>query len=304
MALWGMLWWLGATLPLANVYPLWSGQRAVLGSVGLGIALVGVLAPAHPLLLVPLVAVRLATFAASPAGAGRISEIPPPGIEGDFPHVERLQRLVRETRSVLARHVPQLLPGARVGMHHFPLMSRHAFAGDAALHVWYRDSTLSWMSDEEYRHAPDARLAGFLEYESRGEPQIVFLGASAMRAQIAAEQSMASGRWPEALAALARADSLQDEPNAAVFGATTQAERSLCLFVLGRPGEAEGQARRALELWAENPYSRGTLARIFLRGGRYAEAWSVLTAQLQLYPQDEDARAMLEHLRGAAAPAR
>jgi tetratricopeptide (TPR) repeat protein len=267
--------------------------------VGLGIALVGLLGSVRPLLLLPLVALRLYAFALSPAGEGRISEQPPLGVDGDFPHLERLQRLTHETRALLAARLPHPAPGTRVGYHHFPPMSRHAFAGDAALRVWYGVPSLAWVGIDEFRAHPDSAVAGFVEYESGAAPQLAFVDSDALRSQMAAEAPMGSARWPEALAALARADSLQRDPAAAVFRATTEALRSVCLLMLGQEAEAERQARHALEQWDGNQYSRYTLARLAIGRQRYAEAEALLTSQLALYPEDAGSRELLTRLRAA-----
>ena len=299
--LWGTLWWVAATLPLSGVYPLWSAQRAVLASVGLGVLLVGLLGTAHPLLLAPLVALRLVAFAMSPGGVGRVTEQPPPGIEGDFPHVERLQRLTHETRALLEKRVPAPHPGARFGQHHYPGMTGHAFAGDLALQVWYGDTTLAWTSFEEFRRNPEMDLVGFVEYRSRGVPELSFVETAAMRAQLAATQPMEAARWADALALLERAESLQQDTTAVVFRATTRSQRSVCLLMLGRAAEAEGDALDALEWWPENPYSRFTIAQLMIARKQYADAERMLAAQVQLYPEDATSRGLLSQLRAAGA---
>jgi hypothetical protein len=304
LLLWGALWWVAATLPLAGVYPLWSAQRAVVASVGLGVLLVALLGSAHPILLLPLFALRLVAFAMSPGAVGRVTEQPPPGIEGDFPHVERLQRLTRETRTLLAKHVPAPHSGARFGQHYFPGMTGHAFAGDQALHVWYRDTTLAWMRFDEFRRRPETLLVGFVEFQTRGTPELAFVETGAMRAQLAATVPMDAGRWADALVLLARADSLQQDTTARVFRATTRAQRSVCLLMLGRAAEAERDATGALEWCPENPYSRYTLAQLMVARGRYRDAEGMLAEQLRLYPEDSGSRELLAQLlvaRGAGA---
>ena len=299
MLLWGFLCWVAASAPLAGVFPLWSAQRAVLASIGVGVLLVGFLGSAHRLLLLPLVALRFFAFAMSPGAVGRVTELPPPGIEGDFPHVERLQRLTHETRVLLATRVPAPHHGARFGQHHFPSMTGHAFAGDLALHVWYRDTTLAWTSFEEFRRHPEMDLAGFVEYRSQGMPELSFVETAAMRAQLAAAEPMEAGRWSDALARLASAEALQRDTTAVVFRATTLAQRSVCLLMLGRTAEAEKDASDALEWWPQNPFSRFTLAQLMIAQKRYLDAEGMLADQLRLYPEDSTARELLSQLRAA-----
>jgi hypothetical protein len=301
LVLWGAAWWVASSVPLVDVYPLWSGQRGLYGSVGLGVALTGLLASAHPLLLVALVALRLCTFALSPVGPAAITAEPPAGAEGQFPHVARLQRMARETRTVLRDRFPSLPRGSIVGQHNMPALSRHAFAGDAALQVWYRDSTLHWLSFDDFHRHQETPLAAFVEYQPHGARPIALVEVEAMRGLLASEPLMGAARWAEAIATLERADSLQRDPAATVFLAQTAGHRAECQMMLGQVVAAEGAARRALGLWPEIPYARSTLAQLWMAQGRYAEAKTVLEMQLRLYPDDQDARALLDQLARAGA---
>ena len=155
----------GAVAPLAEVHPSWSAQRVVYASAGAGVALTSLLAPAHGLLLVPLVALRLATFAWAPAGSDRVPATPPEaGGEFDFRHFARLQWTTRHTRDVLRERLPRPTPGAVVGQYHFPQLSRHALGGDASLRTWYADRTLAWVTFEQYRASP-RDVAGFVAFQ-------------------------------------------------------------------------------------------------------------------------------------------
>jgi len=265
------------------------------------VLLVALLGSAHPMLLVPLVALRLVAFAMSPGAVGRVTAQPPPGIEGDFPHVERLQRLTRETHVLLATRVRAPHRGARFGQHHYPSMTGHAFAGDLALQVWYRDTTLAWTSFDEFRRHPEMDLNGFVEYRSQGMPELSFVETAAMRAQLAAAEPMEAGRWADALAQLASADALQRDTTALVFRATTRAQRSVCLLMLGRTAEAERDASDALEWWPENPFSRFTIAQLMIAQKRYLDAEGMLAEQIRLYPEDSTARELLTQLRAGRA---
>ena len=70
---WGLAWFVAAVLPLAEVHPSWSAQRVVYASAGAGVALTALLAPAGAMLLVPLVALRLGTFAMSPGSTSAVA---------------------------------------------------------------------------------------------------------------------------------------------------------------------------------------------------------------------------------------
>jgi tetratricopeptide (TPR) repeat protein len=132
-------------------------------------------------------------------------------------------------------------------------------------------------------------------------PELSFVETAAMRAQLAAAEPMEAGRWADALAQLASADALQRDTTALVFRATTRAQRSVCLLMLGRTAEAERDASDALEWWPENPFSRFTIAQLMIAQKRYLDAEGMLAEQIRLYPEDSTARELLTQLRAGRA---
>jgi len=297
LAAWGLAWFLLASASLAETYPSWSAQRCVFGAAGLGVALAALLGAVHPALLAPLVALQLALFAASPAAPRAITTDPVEAGEFDFRHFVRLERITREVRELLAARLPTLPHGARVAQHNLPLRSEHVFADSRALQTWYRDSTLRWVRFDEFARDPALPVAGLVEYQPHGSPQFAFVEPDAMRALLAASERARAADCAGALAALARADAAQRDTAARIFFATTAAKRAVCLQALGRGGEAEAAARRALALWPENPDSRYTLASLRLGERRYAEAETLLVTQLTMFPNDRGAAELLERTR-------
>lgn len=303
--LWGVAWFVAAAAPLAEVHPSWSAQRVVYASAGAGIALTALLAPANAALLVPLVALRLATFALSPGATSLIPAAPPEaGHEFDYRHFARLQWITRHTRDVLREKLPHPAAGTVVGQYQVPLMSRHTLGGDASLRSWYRDRTLSWVTFEQYRLAPRA-VAGFVAFQP-GEPhEFVWLEGEAMAAMVAGSEQVRAARWPEALARFEQAETLQRDTTARLFLGAVLAKQAVCHSALGEPERAEALATRALAWWPENPDSRYTLAERRLAARRYAEAETLLVEQLLRYPGDSGARTLLERVRNEAlGPAR
>jgi hypothetical protein len=297
---WGAAWFLAAVVPLAEVHPSWSAQRVVYASAGAGVAAVSLLAPAHVALLVPLVALRCVTFGLSPAGSDRVAALPPSaGQEFDFRHFARLQWMTRHTRDVLRERLPRPAAGTVVGQYQFPQLSRHTLGGDASLRTWYRDSTLSWITFDHYRSAP-RDMAGFVAFQPDAPRPFVWIGSGAVAALVEGSERIRAARWPEALAAFQRADSLVGDTSAVWFRGAAAAKQAVCWSALGEPALAESFAKRALAWWPENPDSRYTLAERRVAERRYAEAETLLIQQLIRFPQDEGSRALLERARAEA----
>jgi tetratricopeptide (TPR) repeat protein len=245
------------------------------------------------------VALKLFLFAASPAAPRTITAEPVDAGEFDFRHFARLERLVHEARTTLTTRFPALPHGAIVSQHQLPLLTEYAFAGSRALQVWYRDSTLQWVRFTDFEHDPHAPVVGVLEYEPRGPRQVALVEGDAVRGLFTASDRARTSDWAGALAALDHADSVQRDTAAAVFFATTAAKRALCLESLGRGADAEASAHRALALWPRNPDARYTLAELRLGERRYAEAETLLIAQLTMFPADRGAAELLERTRAA-----
>ena len=298
LALWGAAWFAASCVPLVEVYPIWSAQRAVFASAGAGVMVVALLASAAPMALAPLVALRLFTFATGPAASSALPETVA-GSEADFDmrHLSRLQSFARRTRDLLRERYPALPPGSVIGDHHLPFLTRHALAGDRALQVWYRDTTLRWLGFEEFRGATATPVAAFVEYQPIERHPLALVDGAAMRELLEASEHMRGSVWNEALAALGRAESAQRDRAALVFLGTLASKRAVCLSAIGRPGEAERSARRGLELWSGNPDSRYTLAELRFAEGAHARAETLLIEQLTLHPTDAGSIELLDRVR-------
>lgn len=295
---WGLAWFLAASAALTEVYPAWAPYRAVFAGVGFGVAVTALLAAAHPALVAGLVGLRLLAFSVSPGPPATITaaqEIT--GAVYDFSQLVRLERLVRETRGVLTTRFARLPRGAVVVRHAMPTTTYFAFSGDRALQVWYRDSTLRWLSFDEFRRDPHRRVAAIVEWQPPGGPQMATVAPDAMRALLEGMEHLARSEWVFALAALDRAESLQDDPTARLFLGTVLSKRALCLFAVEQPEAADRAARAALALWPENPDSHFALARLRLDDGAPEQAEAHLDSLLSLYPDDRGARDLLEEIR-------
>jgi len=297
IAIAGTLWCAAATAPLVAVYPIWSPQRVVYGSLGAGAALAAFLGAAHPALLAGLVAIRLTLFALAPAPPARISNLPPErGAFIDFERLVRVQRMAAETRAALAQRYPTLPHGARVGLFNPPIMASYAFGESRALQTWYRDTTLQWVRyDEMYRH-PRLPLAAVVTYQADGDPQVLLIDPVSFGHYLLAGRRVQQNDWQAALNELALADST-------TYGRTPQYQgmiagrRAFCWLGLGLPVESGREARRSLALWPYVSDARYTLASLLGLSGKRTEAEAQLDTLLRHHPEEErTARALRDSL--------
>ena len=300
--LWGLAWFLVFAMGLTAIYPIWAPYRAAFGAIGLGVALVAWLGAGEPWLIAPLVALRLATVAASQGPPPLVSSsAPESGAFIDFERLVRLQRLMIDTRTTLQAAFPTLPHGARVGQHYMPRGALYAFEGDKALQIWYRDTTVRWVPFTAYRSDPGLRLATIVEYQPHRAPQAALVEPAAMRALLEAADRIARSDWAGALARLGRADSLQRDAGAAVFRATVASKRALCRLELGAADDAAREARHGLDLWADNFDSRYVLASVALARDQLDEAEAQLDTLLAASPGDSSAAQLLRTVRATRA---
>lgn len=300
---WGGAWFLLASAALTTIYPHWLPNRSQFGSVGFGIAAAAVLEAAHPALLAALVAGRIALLALSPGPTVHVAEAAPQsGAFVDFARLTRLQRLMRDTRTVLRSRHPTLPAGATVVWHFFPLEAEYAFGGPRALRAWYRDSTLQWMRFSDYSHLPEPPPAAIVEYQPDRAPQVALVDPPAMRALIEASGFIRGAQWDSARVALDRAQAFQSDSNAAIFVGQVLSKRALCQLNLDALAAAEQDAAGALGLWPRNPDSRYVLARVWLHERRLDEAAAQLDTLLAEHPDDRGAAALRDSVRAARAP--
>jgi hypothetical protein len=250
---WGGAWFLAATAALTQVFPAWAPYRAIYGGIGLGAAMVILCGNGHALALAGLVALRLATFAISPGPPARVTAAATEhGAAFDFERLVRLERLVRDVRVALRTHAPSLPHGARVGWRYLPRLSEYAFIGDKALQVWYRDTTLRWITAAEITAHPERPLATIVEFEPDRAMQAVIVEPEAWRRCMEAANLSKVGQFAAALTALDAADSLQRDRDADVFLGLINGMRGRLLVALDRYDEAEAAARAGMARWREN----------------------------------------------------
>ena len=297
-SLWGMGWALAASATLATIYPLWAPARSLFGSIGLGFALAGALHAAHPVLPAALIAVKLAAFGLAPGPPQEIAALPEErGAFTDFVKVARLQRLMVETRETLRGRYPRLTPRATIGQLNMPRAASYAYGGSKALQVWYRDTTLRWVTFEEFSEHPELPLTTVVQFQSGLPPQVALVETEALRGWRRAYSLMGRGEFPAALEAIDRADTLQTDRGARTFIANLAGMRAICLTTLGQPEAAEREALRGLDLWPENPESKLALAEIWTRRGELSRAEGLLGEVLADQPGHPVARMMLEQVR-------
>ena len=300
---WGGAWFAIATATVLPIYPLWSPSRSVSASLGFGAACVATVGAAGPAPLAALTALRVACFALSPGPPPTITTLAPAtGAFLDFEHLVRLQRLMRETRQALEARYPSLPPGARVAQHDMPRLAEYAFGGNQSLRLWYRDTTLSWVSFADFERDPGLPVATVVEFQPASRPQIALVDAPAMREFFAARAPLAAADWDAALGCLARADSLQRDRHAGVFLGLTSGYRADALMGAGRLAEAEREARRGAALWNENVAQHYVLACLLYARGDLSAAASEADTVLSVAPDHAGARELRMRIREAAPP--
>lgn len=302
---WGLAWALLGAATLASIFPLWSPNRSQYASVGFGAGAVTLAAAAHPALAGALVALRLGAFALAPPADRVIT--PEPAERGafiDFPRITRLQRVMRDTRGVLAERFPTLPHGARVGFHNLPLTAEYAFGDSRALQAWYRDTTLRWVPFAAWRADSLQPVAAFVDYQPavRPGPQMVLIETDALRAKLEGTTAIRQGRWPDALAALDRARALQRDTNAFIFLGDVTGRRAYTLVALRRYDEARGEAHAALAAWPLDVGARFVVALLLGQARRRDAALAQLDTLLSLSPQHAEALALRRLLVEGVAP--
>jgi tetratricopeptide (TPR) repeat protein len=222
----------------------------------------------------------------------------------DYTRLVRLQHLMRATRRALAERFPALPHGATVVLHNLPLSSEYAYGGSHALQVWYRDSTLALIPHAAFIEHPDRDVAGFVSYQPDHRPQVVVLEPAAIDAQREGLDRLRAGDWPAALAALARADSLQLDRRALVFRGDLAGRRAYVLAQLGRWDEAGREARTALAAAREDVGARYVVALVHAVRRDPARAHAELDTVLAMRPEHEDALALREALEAISRDAK
>jgi tetratricopeptide (TPR) repeat protein len=299
---WGLVWFLAGVVPLAEVWPAWAPYRSDFGGIGLGVALVGVCAAAGPWLLGALVALRIVAFALSPGPPAAIAVLPTDsGAAFDFPRLVRLERFVSEARTTLQKAHPTLPHGSLVAQHYLPLMTEYALAGDKALQVWYRDTTLRWVRFERFQREPDLPLSAIVEYQPHMSRQFALVDPEAMRIMLRGTDAIRAADWQTAIDRFDRADSLQTDRGAGVFLGSLGGKRAIARLALGEKAEAYRAAQSAYAYWPDNADSRFVLADLLHGQGRDRQAVALLDTLLAKDPADNDARRLRKMILDGAA---
>jgi hypothetical protein len=303
-----LAWGAITTLTLVTVHPVWSPERVVFAALGLGTALLVSLDAARRGFAVALVALQLVMFAFAPAPPARVTRAAPDrGAFVDFERLARLQRLMREARTTLQREFPLLKTGARVAMLHPPFMADYA-AGDRALQVWRRDSTLRWVRWEEMA-ADDARsLDAAMEFQEYATPPFRRVEPIALRTLFAARELVRAEHFAEAAETLRVAGEQLSDTGANHVRGRIWGLRAWCLAGSGRVREGDSLARASLAIAPEN--ADGHLTRAAFHNGR--SEWRESLAQLDTletwypgYPVAEAMRrAIMERIAASPAPPR
>lgn len=298
---WGLAWFVLSSATLTTIFPFWAPNRALFGSVGLGIAVVALLGASWNLLPWAFLAVRLLAFAASPGPVAAVDiDQSPTGAFMDFQQLTRLQRLMADTRVALEARFPTLPHGALIGQHNMPRRAEYAFGGDHALQCWYRDTTLRWVRYADYSRDSAVALTTIAEYQLDHRPEVALVEPAAMRAMFDGIGRMTERRFDLALDALRLAEARQRDPDARVFLATVTGKEALCLLGLGRVDSALVAGRRTIALSRENPDGRYVTALILADRGDLASAEAQVDTLLALVPGDQDALALRDMIRAAA----
>ena len=294
---WGLAWFLAASAASTEVFPTWSPNRVIFAGIGFGVAITALSAAVHPALAAILVAVRLLAFAVSAGPPTMVAVAPPETGTTGFPYLARMQRHVRDVRTLLQSRFPALAHGAQVGLTHPPRMTEYAFRGSLGLQVWYRDTTLRVIRDTEFGAHPEWDLAAIVTYQEETRPQVMLIDPAAMRHYLQAGASVGRRSWQAAADELTLADSLQLDRNAHDFLGRVAGRRAFCRLALGRMADAERDARGALAMAPKVGEARYTLAAVLAFTGRRAEARRQLDTLIALYPGDRGARALRDSVR-------
>ena len=296
--LWGLTWFVASTALLSEVFPLWGPFRSTFAMVGLGIALTTLLGAAGSAWLGLSCVIRLVLLAASQGPPSAVAQMPYQQAAAlDFASLSRVSRFTSQTQNALRSVAPSLPQGAVVSWRLRPQMTQYTFAGNKALHVWYRDTTLSWVSWEDVQKDSAQRLDATLEYQAHERREVVALTPEAVEAFREALRQMNADACSAALISLARADSLQIDRGARSFLGAVAGKRAVCGLAVGDIAESQEDAARSLKLWPEGGDARYVLAVGFAIHGQLDEARAQIDTLLEHDPFDASGLALRDSLR-------
>ena len=225
-------------------------------------------------------------------------QAPDSGAFMDYARLTRLQRFMHETRVLLKHRFPTLPHGAIVVQENLPHSLEYAFGGDHALRVWYADSTLHWLRFDAFRAQLDTPAAIVVQGESGHSPEVALVEPDAVRGLFRARPLVREHRFPEVLALLDRADSLQRDRNAVQYWITSGSWRAYAWALGGRAAEGEALARRVLGMDPRDVLTRQVLALALAHQQRSPEASLQLDS---IDPGDATTRALRAQFAGRTA---
>jgi tetratricopeptide (TPR) repeat protein len=296
---WGFVWSATAVLPLAWFMPAWGCHRAVMPALGLSLAAVAALRGLGPWPVALFTALRVVVLLWLPPAPARI---PLTGTytEFDFDRLATLQRFARELRTASLRSTPTLPHSARIVRYQWPRMSELAFEGSKAFQVWYRDSTLRVVGQDELDREPFGHADLAVAFEPLRTPQVAIISPRALKSVWDAKDQLGRGWLDGAVRALSDFEHEQSDTNAAGFIATGLGLRGVTLLARGQLDSAATVFEHALRLNPDDPNAHRLLAGIYdLRGERELEVLE-LQRHLAIVPGDAWARAELERLAGGS----
>ena len=194
----GLAWFVLGALPLAQLLPDWNAWRAWLPTLGLGLGLGSALAILHPGLAIGFAALRLLALLVAPPGPATVAiTAPATASHMSYTRLVRLQRTVESTRVTMATAHPTLPHDAAVKFWNLPQLAEVGFQGNAALQVWYRDSTLTW---SRFGGAANLgqRVDAMVEYRDDTAAPAQVLDQAAFEAYFRAGLAMVAGRMDQA----------------------------------------------------------------------------------------------------------
>jgi hypothetical protein len=152
----------------------------------------------------------------------------------------------------------------------------------------------------EHRDTP---MVTVVEFEPDGQPQIALVPGEAVRLLFRVIESINRKDTATVLADLARADSLVRDRPARMFKAQVAGNRAMLLALKGPLDEAEREAHRGIALWPLNVYAHHALAVAEYRRGHMLEAAAQAETVLNVVPNHQGARAVLDAIRSRAGGA-
>ncbi len=284
----GFVWFGLGVVPLVFVLPDWNAWRTTVASLGLAVGLTGWLGLAEPMLAGALVALRLVTLLLAYGAPAGVDEAPA-GTASSFSlaRIVRLQRIVESTRRVLATGAPSLSHDSIVRYWQMPLMAEVGFNGDHALHVWYRDTTLTM---DFYRELAGMRerTDAVIEFESGRPWPAVLIHREAVRLYRAAYQASLESRWLAADSLLAEARRAQPDDSPRFFSNLAQNQAQFA-WRLNEFERADSLNQVSYELRGESAPYWAMAARLALQRGDLASARRAVRRCLELDPANVDA---------------